>query len=475
MSNPMQRPAMYSELIPILPDAQLPGLDGASLALRTEFNKLPKQCLIKSSTDGSLWYRGGTGDYASGARLIQLSDGSGGGNFTAPVNIVVTDGNNNGTVDVLNLEHDTTGTAGDGIGVGQAFYLQDDSGSPVGAGRITVNLTDAAAAAPISQMLFWTLANGGGLSPYALRTAASLSYGSGVTTFRLGINHEESVPGDATIEAPSASGTDASGSLLLINGSLGTGNGTPGTVTMQVGVPVGAGTAQQVFIPALSHVPVGTSPNVGVRADFGGGLRLNRVGNAATTNITVREYNCIIGITAAPAASRTVALPTPGTTAGTAKAGAVIIIQDEFGGLTSTNTLVISSAGSTIDGAATLVMGVARSAVTLVSTGDATLGWKIASFFSPTTHAVSTAGGNVTLDARTGRFRINNGQTAVTITNATVQGATSTILLSRYAGFDATLLYVTAVASAGSFLVTGNAAATTANTDWQFEVINPIA
>lgn len=116
-------------------------------------------------------------------------------------------------------------------------------------------------------------------------------------------------------------------------------------------------------------------------------------------------------------------------------------------------------------------------AIQLRNAGDTQTGWGIENTNGTTvgpiaSHAASTAGGSVTLNAVIGQFRIAAGQGAagITISNEAVKDGRTVVTLQPK-GIDVTATRFAVVASAGAFTVTTDANAT-ADLDVGFLVVN---
>lgn len=528
MSNPMQRPALYSELIPLRTTANLPGAPGSSAALQTEFDALPLQTLIKDSTTGALWFRGGVGTYASGSRLIQLVGGSGGGSFTNVVDITVTDSVTNGITDALIMQHLVTGAALDGIGVGEAFYVENGGGTSVAAGEIAVRFTTVTAGSEAAQAV--TSVRGTDGTTFALREVLNLSYtGSGASL--VGGLYQSSASnapqpfiiaaGSAGLNATAGAAlsllggtgvTVGAGGAVVVRGGTGGVTGTGGTATLQGGTAGGGATAGG---NAIVQGGTPTSTGTGGEARLLGGAAVAATGLGGNIRITGGAGNTAgLGgdlIAAAGIGGATgdggVATFTGGAAGGGTGAGGGATVTGGAGSTSGNGGFARLRGGATatgVGGAASLIGGSASGAGVAGSVelqpgthvggtpgavnlkdaaGTNTLGlqatnvtgtvFALATVLTPA--AASIVAGAQTINSIAGRFQCGAGASTFTITCDRVLSADSIVLLSKLSGAaDATQFSAQAVAAAGSFVFTANANATAA-VNYGFLVINPIA
>ncbi|HYE04749.1 MAG TPA: hypothetical protein VEL07_04430 [Planctomycetota bacterium] len=136
------------------------------------------------------------------------------------------------------------------------------------------------------------------------------------------------------------------------------------------------------------------------------GLRLART-LFGDTNHTVTAANCYVAHAGALSESRTVTLPSA-TAAG---AGAVVIVADESGLVTASNTLVVTRAGTDlINGAASVTLPLAYAKVMLVS--DGARAWTIIAGNAPASVGASDLADNAVSNAKVADDAIGNAEMA---------------------------------------------------------------
>jgi hypothetical protein len=156
-------------------------------------------------------------------------------------------------------------------------------------------------------------------------------------------------------------------------------------ITLQDGNDILITNASGTFTIATDGTPNNTASTL-VKRDVSGNFAAGTITSALTlngalslgrvsfnnANTTVTASNCYVAQTGTMTASRTVTLPLAANLA-----GQVIVIADESGTVTNTNTLVVTRAGSdTIDGSSTFAINVPYGSVILIS--DGTSKWTIA-------------------------------------------------------------------------------------------------
>lgn len=251
-----QREAIYAELIPLLPTASLPGVEGSSAALQAEYDRLPVSCFITDSTTGTLYRKPSATAYASGGRLVPMQRGDGSGRF------IVVDPFSGSVTTTIYTAHETTGTPSTGIG--NAIRLDVEGlGGVVAAGRLASRLTTVTAG---SERGLWSIGvygdDGGGT--FGLQEGFSGYVTSGVSFFVVGLGDGTATPGPGVIRGASAitSGTHNAPGLEIIGGdAIGAGTASPtflqgggsttggaGSAGIIGGLTTGAGTAGNAFM-----------------------------------------------------------------------------------------------------------------------------------------------------------------------------------------------------------------------------------
>lgn len=347
-----------------------------------------------------------------------------------------------------------------------------------------------------------TLVSGDGFGAGAGATA-SLTGGNGGDTGAGGPVVIQAGPGGATSGTGGAlsmlggagSGGNAVGGATTLRAGSGNGSGTGGSLTVAGG---NAGTTGLGGAATFRGGDGGATSGVGGSATFRGGdaQGANSAGGFATVRGGAATGNAAGGH-----------LDLSGGIGGATGAGGTLVLSGGRGGATSGNggsvgiTGGFAFNGGSNGGAVTIAGGAGNAAgiggnVTISpgNSGTAANRGNInftdqagvnvvgvqknadgSAYCLAATAATDLAGGNITINAITGKFRIAAGQSAVTITCNRCVAASSTVILTKYAGVaDATMTNAQAVAGAGSFVVTGNAACT-GNVDWQFLVINAVA
>lgn len=198
----------------------------------------------------------------------------------------------------------------------------------------------------------------------------------------------------------------------------------------------------------LDNLPATTNPTP--RTSFG---------DANYTALTTDRY---VGLTATLTAPRTLTVPAASLFA----AGAPLIIQDEDGGISATNTLTILFTGAdTADGASSIVLDQPYSMVDLRSNGSNRYSYQLAKKFSGIRVAAGTAAApsvSITGDINTGLF--SPGADQIALTTGGVAAVTFDAAGAATFRAGATLAGALAGATTGAFsgLVTLPAATTSA-------------
>jgi hypothetical protein len=322
-----QREAIYAELIPLLPTASLPGVEGSSAALQAEFDRLPVSCFITDSTTGTLYRKPTATAYASGGRLVPMQRANGSGRF------IVVDQFDGAVTTTIYTAHETTGTPSTGIG--NAIRLDVEGlGGVVAAGTLTARLVTVTAGATIGSIALATIGDDGS-GTFTSRDAATVSYSSLGALMVLGTGDGTTLPlgfilrgADAglvgnvnsnpcQIIGGRANGTGNAGACTFTGGSSDT--GTAASVGIIGGGTSGAGTAGSAYL--RPGATVGGTPggaylkNAGGTNIFGlqpaafGQLALAAevnpaaaaiIAGAQTINSIAGRFRCAAGAGAAP-------------------------------------------------------------------------------------------------------------------------------------------------------------------------------
>jgi hypothetical protein len=210
----------------------------------------------------------------------------------------------------------------------------------------------------------------------AAANAASNDNNLGTIVKRDGLGNFSAGTITATLNGNASTATSATSFTGLLSGNV-TGAQDSTVVEMvgnQSAANVAAGT---VLANAATNL---NTANAIVRRDASGDFSANRISSALMLNgalsftratfndapYVISTSNCYVGQIGSMSASRTVTLPNASAVA----PGGTVIIADESGTVTSTNTIVISRAGSnTINGNTTFAISVANGSVMLVSDG----------------------------------------------------------------------------------------------------------
>ncbi len=383
---------------------------------------------IAASTD--VVNMGGWTDDGVNVRLTTPADTVTIGTSTAPpvdtkLLVTIDDATNNAPDSVLVLRHTTSGTAQAGIGTAVLFQSEDAAGTAVDGGKIASVLTSVTAGAVTGALDLYTRTLGGALTARWRVTGAGdftpildNAYVVGAAATRV----SNVITRGVTVYT---SASDANASTFLSPGQIQFGPGGAGALECAIGrsdVNTLQLTGTNGVNPSANFTPFGTSA-----------LRWNATCAGFAVNFSA--FNAGGGTFNCGSATNYVELDTTGgniacvlTNPATVPPGFEITVKK----IVAANTVTVTSAAGTIDGAASTTLTSRWAALTFTATGT---NWEVKSDYSVATGAQSTT----TLIADPGNLGAIPNDTSGYCPMACGAGSSRTLALPTAAGLDLTL------------------------------------